>query len=371
MHDSHPTSSPSRTTVTCLRGTALLHDPLLNKDSAFSPAEREALGLQGLVPPHQLSIDQQVALALEHIRAKGDDLEKFIGLVALQDRNETLFYRVLVENLTRADADRVHAHGRQSLPAVQPHLPSAARAVDHAGRRGPHPGTAAERPAEGRPFDRRHGQRADSGAGRPGGRRHGHPDRQDLAVLSPGPAFIPSQCLPVSLDVGTNNAELLNDPFYLGYRRRRLRGAEYDLVVERFVDGVRQVFPNALVQWEDFHKNIAFAVLDRYRKRITSFNDDIQGTAAVGRGRDLLGDADHRHAAGRAADSVRGGRRGRRRDRPPDAFGHAGSRARRRPRSARQVFTDSRGWCTTGRQLDDPHKREFAMSAPSDGSPTA
>ena len=113
-----------------------------------------------------------------------------------------------------------------------------------------------------------------------GRRRHGNTNRQ-VGIVLPAAGVHPRHCLPVSIDVGTNNAELLSDPYYMGYRQRRCRGEAYWQVLDAFVAGVKEVFPNCLVQWEDFHSDIAFQVLDRYRTTVPSFNDDIQGTAAV------------------------------------------------------------------------------------------
>ncbi len=262
------------------RGLALLRHPLYNKGTAFTHQERTAFGLDGLLPAAVSSLDQQARRMYGNIVRKEDPLEQYIGLAALQERNETLFYRLLLDHL------------EEFLPIVYtPTVGQACQEFSHIFRRGrglwitPGDRGRVERVLESAPFEDVRlivvtdnerilglGDQGAGGMGIPIGK---------LALYTAVAGIHPSQTLPVSLDVGTDNAALLEDELYLGWRQPRLRGEPYYSLVDEFVRAVKSRFPHALLQWEDFTRANAFRLLETYRHALPSFNDDIQGTAAM------------------------------------------------------------------------------------------
>jgi malate dehydrogenase (oxaloacetate-decarboxylating)(NADP+) len=261
-------------------GMALVHDPTLNKGTAFPEAERDALGLRGLLPPRVCTLDQQTLRVLENLRRKPNDLEKYIFMMGLLDRNETLFYRVLLDHLT------------ELMPIIYtPTVGQACLEYGHifrrsrglfisANDRGRIPQILQNWPSDDvRVIVVTDGERI-LGLGDLGANGMGIPVGK-LALYTALAGIHPSLCLPVTLDVGTENEALLRDPLYIGLPQRRIRGAAYDELFEEFVTAVGARFPQALVQLEDFGNPNAFHLLRAYRDRLCLFDDDIQGTGAV------------------------------------------------------------------------------------------
>ena len=264
-------------------GPELLHDPLLNKGTAFTDSERDAFGLHGLLPPHVGSLEGQLDRRLKAFRAKPTAVEKYVFLRGLQDLNETLFYALL------------GGHLEEMLPIV--YTPTVGESCERYSElfskpRGlfiswPHRHRIEQILSDPR-LDRTEvivvsdGERilglGDQGAGGmaiPIGK---------LSLYTACAGLHPATTLPILLDVGTDNEARLADPLYVGWRQKRVRGKDYDDFVEAFVTAVTKRWPNVLLQWEDFAQQNAGKLLARYRDRLCTFNDDIQGTAAVAAG---------------------------------------------------------------------------------------
>jgi malate dehydrogenase (oxaloacetate-decarboxylating)(NADP+) len=261
-------------------GFDLLHNPMMNKGTAFTEQERRHLGLRGLLPSRVDTIEEQLTRTLENYDAKPNDLERYIYLTALHDRNEVLFYRLLIDHL------------EQMMPIVYtPTVGQACQLYGHLFRRARgmfisalDKGSVAEVLDNWPSDDVRvivvtDGERI-LGLGDLGANGMGIPVGK-LVLYTACAGIPPGSTLPVTLDVGTNNEDLLADPLYLGIRRRRTRGKDYDELIEEFVQAASRKWPKALIQFEDFANLNSFRLLEKYRDRIRTFNDDIQGTAAV------------------------------------------------------------------------------------------
>jgi malate dehydrogenase (oxaloacetate-decarboxylating) len=275
-----PADTPEEIVEISLSGQDLLEHPLFNKGSAFTEEERRDFGLMGLLPPHVSTMDEQLSRTYGSFKAKDSDLERYIYLVSLQERNETLFYRLLQEHITEMMPivytpvvgegcklySRIYRRPR-GLYISYNHRNEICTVLDNA------PNEAVD------VIVVTDGERI-LGLGDLGVGGMGIPvGKLSLYTLCAGIA--PSRTLPMILDLGTDNESLLRDPLYLGLRRNRVRGQDYDDFIEAFVQAVMDRFPNVLLQWEDFSKNNASRLLERYRDRLCTFNDDIQGTGAV------------------------------------------------------------------------------------------
>ena len=262
------------------KGIELLHEPSLNKGTAFTAAERDALGLTGLLPPRTFSQAQRAQHVMNNIRRKPNNLEKYLYLIGLQDRNEQLFYRVLIDNMAELS------------PIV--YTPTVGLACQEYSRIFRRPrGMFISKEERGRikeilrnwpTNDVRvivvtDGERI-LGLGDLGANGMGIPVGK-LSLYTACAGIDPGACLPILIDVGTNNNEVLCDPSYIGLPEPRLRGDQYDALIDEFMAAVAELFPRAMIQFEDFGNLNAFRLLERYRNRYCMFSDDIQGTASM------------------------------------------------------------------------------------------
>lgn len=263
------------------RAVQTLRDPLFNRGTAFTRDERVQLGIEGLLPPRVESLQEQAARALENVRGKTSPLEKYRYLSALQAENETLFYRVVLDHL------------EEFLPII--YTPTVGQACVEWSRIYERPrGLYISRQHRGRVAGLlRHWPRTDVGiiVVTDGGRILGLGDLGangmgipvgKLSLYTACAGFPPELCLPVTLDVGTDNEALRSDRLYLGERQARMTGEPYDALLEEFIAATQAVFPGVIVQFEDFNNANAFRLLQRYRDQLCCFNDDVQGTGAMG-----------------------------------------------------------------------------------------
>lgn len=262
------------------RGTMLINNAHFNKGSAFTDEERQHYGLEGLLPPAVCSMDVQIERAMANLRRKENDIERYVFLQSLAGRNDSLYYRLLIDNI------------EELMPIV--YTPTVGQACSEFAQiyRGPrgfyispnHRGRISQVLDNWPEDDVRmivitDGERI-LGLGDLGANGMGIPIGK-LALYTACAGVPPSQCLPIMLDVGTNNQTLLDDPLYLGLKSPRLTGDEYDELIDEFVTAVQEKYPRALIQFEDFVTPNAYRLLNRYRDKVLCFNDDIQGTAAV------------------------------------------------------------------------------------------
>ncbi len=260
-------------------GLELLRDPALNHGTGFTEAERDKFNLRGFLPPHVHTQEEQAVRVLARLRHMTDPLDKFVVLNALHDRNESLFFRVLCDNID------------EMQPLVYtPTVGLACQRFGHifqrprglfigANDRGRIAQLLRNWPYQAGIIVVTDGERI-LGLGDLGANGMGIPVGK-LSLYTACAGVHPQLCLPITLDVGINNTTLLQDPFYVGLRQRRLTGAAYDALIEEFVSAATEVFPGVVIQFEDFANHNAFRLLKKYRDRICTFNDDIQGTAAV------------------------------------------------------------------------------------------
>lgn len=263
-----------------LTGTALLNDRTLNKSTAFTYEERKEFELDGLLPPRVQTFDDQLNRVYDGFRSASTDIEKYLFLRALQDRNETLFYALLSR------------HIEEMTPIIYtPTVGKACQEFSHRYQKARGLYITADNVDKMDEMARQFAGKdikiivvTDSqgilGLGDQGVGGMGIPIGK-LSLYTLGAGIHPARCLPIALDVGTDNQDLLDDPMYLGIPRRRMRGEEYKTFIKKFVTQVKRQFPEAVLQWEDFSKSNAFDNLSDYEEYIPSFNDDIQGTGSV------------------------------------------------------------------------------------------